>query len=329
MIPAVQRALECATYLRTLGLTPLPSHTHDKLPAGGKYTHYYDGAAVPESVYDEWSKPNIQVITGVSHLGPTKIVVVDLDGDEAPDIWKKLCFHNRYEPSSTWMTRTGSGGTHLWYRLPPGVTECKSGIIWGVYDTWGEEGNGGWMKHKEIRILGDRALVVCPPSVHVKTGERYRFMPGCSPREHRLPEVAPAWLLAMPRLVSPRFQDAKPRHVIRPPERLSGRHYMRQEVLDAIPDKVALLKAWGLKFDRETPNASGWASCFVPWRETPENSRPSGTMHCLDGTFQDRKDNTSMSFFDVAAILQPGMFPKWTACKNWCGDRYIGRISRA
>jgi hypothetical protein len=103
---------------------------------------------------------------------------------------------------------------------------------------------------------------------------------------------------------------------------------MRGEVLSAITDKVALMKDWGLKFDRDTPNAAGWASCYVPWREDPKSSKPSGTMHCSDGTFQDRKDCKAIGFFDLACILQPGMFANWIECRDYCGDRFIGRIKR-
>lgn len=328
MIPNVARALACARHFHALGLTPLPSRSDDKIPDLPKYTHYYEGEPVEDWVYDQWKACNIQVITGTKHPGEISVIVVDLDGDEAPDAWRKICEKHNYTPSSAWMVETGSGGTHFWYRTPPGLLDCPTGMIWGVYDTFGEEGRGGWIKHKEIRILGDRALAMAPPSFHPKTGKRYRFFPGVSPNEIPIPEVAPKWLLEMPRLSSPSFTPVGPPPLIRRPEKLSGRHYMRGEVLAAIADKVSLAKEWGLKFDRETENSSGWASCYVPWREEPGRSRPSGTMHCLDGTFQDRKDMTTLSLFDLAVQLQPGMFPKWQDCRDYCGDRFIGRIVR-
>lgn len=327
MIPNVARALACARHFHALGLTPLPSRSDDKIPDLPKYTHYYEGEPVEDEVYEKWKACNIQVITGTKHPGTISVIVVDLDGEEAPDAWRKICEKHNHTPSSAWMVETGSGGTHFWYRLPPGVLDCPSGMIWGVYDTFGTDGKGGWLKHKEIRILGDRSLAMCPPSFHPKTGKRYHFYPGTSPNEIPLPEVAPQWLLNMTRLSTPSFAIASA-PISRPREKLSGKHYMRGEVMAAITDKVSLAKEWGLKFDRETANASGWASCYVPWREEPGRSRPSGTMHCLDGTFQDRFDMTTLSLFDLGVQLQPGMFPKWQDCRDYCGDRFIGRIQR-
>lgn len=328
MTPNASRTLACANYFHTLGLTPLPSRHDEKIPDLSSYTHFYEGEPVPDDVYRGWKSCNMQVITGTAHPGEKSVVVIDLDGEEACNAWARICDHHKYRPTATWLVETGSGGTHLWYSLPPTVRECPSGMIWGLYDTFGESGRGAWEKHKEIRILGDRALAMAPPSFHPETGRRYRFLPDACPNTIGWPEPIPDWLLAMPRLVTPSFTSPSSAPILRPRERLSGRHYMRGEVLDAIPDKVGLMKEWGLKFYRETPNQAGWASCFVPWREDPHGSRPSGTMHCRDGTFQDRKDMRAMGFFDLAVILQPGMFTKWTECRDYCGDRFIGRIQR-
>jgi hypothetical protein len=329
MTPNAARTLACARHLHSLGLTPLPTRHDAKIPDLPKYTHFYEGEPVDDAVYDGWRSCNMQVITGTNHPGTRSIAVIDLDGDEAKNAWNRICAHHKYAPRSPWMVETGSGGIHVWYSLPATVSECQSGIIWGIYDTFGEDGKGTWLKHKEIRILGDRALAMAPPSFHPETGKRYRFFPGASPNEIAWPEPLPDWLRGMDRLTSPSFTGSSIGPIaIRPREKLSGRHYMRGEVLSAITDKVGLMKEWGLRFDREQPNQSGWASCFVPWREDPKKSRASGTMHCVDGTFQDRKDGRAMGFFDLACILQPAMFRKWQECRDYCGDRFIGRIRR-
>lgn len=328
----VERALVVARYYRELGLSPLPSKVNDKAPDMAAYACYYGDTPVRDAVYHaaSWRVPNIQIITGTKHAGPLKLLVVDLDGEEAPGVWTRMCEAHGYEPTSAWVSVTGSGGIHLYFRLPCGIPECRSGIIWGVYDTWGEDGKGTWCKHKEIRILADNALCVAPPSKHVDTGKRYQFKYGCSPAEIRLPEVAPSWLLEMPRLVTPKLAEVRTvASPARGKEALSGNHYMRREVLDAIGDqKLDLLIQWGLQAQSREPNPSGWVACFVPWREKPGQSMASGSFHFLDGTFQDRKDNSSMSFFDLAVRLQPGMFPDWRDCRDYCGDRFIGRITR-
>lgn len=328
MTPNAARTLACALHLHTLGLSPLPSRHDEKMPDLPKFAHFYDGEPIPGEVYERWASCNMQVITGTHHPGERSVVVVDLDGDEARNAWYRIKEHHGYAERSPWLVETGSDGRHLWYSVPDGVTSVPSGMIWSIWDTFGEDGKGSWLPHSEIRILGDRALAMAPPSFHPKTGRRYKFASGCSPNDIAWPEEAPGWLLALPRLTSPSFGEPARAAPLKPKEKLSGTHYMRSEVLSSITDKVGLMKEWGLKFERETPNSAGWASCFVPWREDPKSSRPSGTVHCLDGTFQDRKDNRSMSLFDLAVILQPVMFSTWTECRDYCGDRFIGRIRR-
>ena len=155
------------------------------------------------------------MITGVRSPTKTKIVVVDLDGPEALEAWHRITSQFRYAPNKGWISTTGSGGRHHYFLLPDDAKECPSGILWGLYDTWGwgtgsRLGSGGWCKHKEIRLLGDNSLVVAPPSLHVDTGRRYEFDETASPKVHRLPEPAPSWLLALPRLMSPRFTAPEP-----------------------------------------------------------------------------------------------------------------------
>jgi hypothetical protein len=162
----------------------------------------------------------------------------------------------------------------------------------------------------------DNNLVIMPPSIHVETGERYAFDGKASPNAIRLPVPAPDWLLAMPRLSAPRFGELP-----KPPEpridyRPTGNYYSREEVIAAVgTDKFGIAtKEWGLKAASYFPNANGWISCFVPGREDPERSHPSGSFCWRDGTFQDRKDNKSISFFDLAVVL--GKYARWQDCRD-------------
>lgn len=332
MDPRFHKALACARHFRKLGLCPLPSKMHLKAPDLATYAEYWT-EPVPDSIYSEgvWRTANIQILSGSRTAGTTKIVVVDLDGPEAVPVWAAMCRKHGHDASRTWAVRTGSGGTHIYYCLPAGTTSCPSGMIWGLWDTWGEldgveAGRGKWAKHKEIRILGDNALIVAPPSIHVDTGEPYGFLPGMGPRAYALPAIAPDWLLAMPRLVAPRtIEPPRPAAAAKAPSRPSGAFYRREEVLAAIPDKIALAKSWGLQLARETPNPNGWVMCFVPGREDPRCSRPSGSFHADDGTFQDRKDNRSISLFDLGCRLRPAWWSTWQECRDALGDQFLGR----
>ncbi len=115
--------------------------------------------------------------------------MVDLDGPEAIEAWKAICNKNQYtlkcSSSFPWISTTGSGGTHIYFRVPSGTERCPSRMIWGLYDTL-----TGWVKHREIRILGDGALAVVPPSVRVDGTGSYSLHVHYNPRNIPLPEVA-------------------------------------------------------------------------------------------------------------------------------------------
>lgn len=323
----IDHAKRCVNHYRRLGLCPLPSRMEKyKGPLLDTYTDHYGDVPVPESVYENWQTTNIQIITGTQSPTPTKILVVDCDGDEAFQVWKTICDHHAYAPTAAWMSRTGGGGVHFYYRIPEETEECPGGIIWGIWDTWGDKGAGRWQKHKEIRILADRALVVAPPSIHVETGNPYRFEDQASPRRFKLPEVAPPWLLKMPRLTSPRWGPDKPERPLPPKRqvRTSSNYYTREEVLDAIGDrKLDVAIEWGLVPATKGPNPRGWVNCFVPGREDPGYSKPSGSFHYWDGTLQDRKDLTTISFFDLGVLF--GHYETWQDCRDCLGDRFIGK----
>jgi len=289
------------------------------------FAEHYGPKPVPESVYEEWATTNIQIITGTKSPTPTKIVVVDCDGPEALPVWLEMCKKNSYVPDRIWVSRTGSGGYHFYFSLDSTVIQCPSGMIWGIWNTWGDDGKGKWETHKEIRLLADNALVISAPSIHVETGERYEFDPNSNPRAVPLPAEAPDWLLAMPRLSAPKLWE--PLKIPEPKPFLgqSGNYYRREEVLNAIGDdkfRIAVGE-WGLKTPFGSPNANGWVSCFVPGREDPRSSRPSGSFHWKDGTMQDRKDMTTISFFDLSVLL--GRYAKWQDCRDDLGERYLGK----
>ena len=85
-------------------------------------------------------------------------------------------------------------------------------------------------------------------------------------------------------------------------------------------------KEWGLVTKSDGPNPNGWVPCFVPGREDPRSSTPSGSFHWRDGTLQDRKDMSTISFFDLGVVL--GRFSTWQECRDDLGDRFVGRRGR-
>ena len=203
MRPEFRQALACAHYFRSKGLTVFPSRMDQKAPMlpGYKFTHYFGGdcnpVTVPDELFepDQWATTNLQIVTGTQHAGTLKVCIIDLDGEEAQETWGRMCAHHEYQPEGVWVVESGSGnGKHLYYRLPDDATECRSGILWGIWDTWGRQGKGDWQKHKEIRLFGDRTQIIAPPSIHVETGQPYQFVPGGSPRDVGLPALVPGWL---------------------------------------------------------------------------------------------------------------------------------------
>jgi len=297
-----------------------------KGPMLKEYAQHYGPVPVPEEVYSDWKTTNCQILCGTRTPTPLKIAVVDCDGADSLPIWERICDKHGYSLDACWIAVTGSGGHHFYFTIPDEIEELPGGMLWGLWDTFGDDGKGKWAKHKEIRLLADNSLVVAPPSVHVTTGDRYRFHKDQNPNAIRIPCPIPRWLMEMPRLGRPRFGEpaapapARPAQVAR-----SGNFYSRTEVLDAVENKFFMAREWGLAF-ASGPNANGWACCYVPGREDPSRSTPSGSFNIRDGTLQDRKDGVTISFFDLGVTL--GRYSTWQECRDHLGDRFIGRIQQ-
>lgn len=112
-------------------------------------------------------------------LGPVSgVFVVDVDGPEAhAELVKCL----GYEPIAP-KVLSGSGKPdryHLFFRHPAVSTKAKS---------------TPWEEHLEFR--GKGGIVILPPSVH-KSGNRYTWAAGRSPKDIPLPEVPQAILEAL------------------------------------------------------------------------------------------------------------------------------------
>jgi putative DNA primase/helicase len=122
--------------------------------------------------WEMWPTANIGIRTG-ERLG-----VLDVDGaDGEASIAGLEAEHGALPP--TWTVVTGSGGLHLWFRLPDGlVFPTNAGVIGRGLDL---RGRGGY--------------VVAPPSLHC-SGARYACAEGWSPAHVPLADP-PDWLLAL------------------------------------------------------------------------------------------------------------------------------------
>lgn len=310
------RALSAAQFFRRIGLVPLPSRMDSKQPTFTTYKRY-QSEPVPKAIYspDEWRTTNLQLMTGARTSGAIKIIVIDLDGNMAPEVWKRICNTHNYKPQGVWISQTGSGGRHIYFRLPHGMDSCSTRLIWGLYDPLGgPKQEGGWMKHMAIQLLGDGVLAVAPPSRHVKTGIEYQWIGKWSPAVFPLPSEAPDWLIGMTGLSLPvnpkksgsRFDSS---HQTRKRFRPNGNMGPdRDAVIAALPEgeKLRLVEAWGLRLGRNAGTGRGWVDCHAIGRD---DKNPSAGFDPKTGVYHDFGSSTKLSFFDLAVVL--GAYPDW------------------
>lgn len=317
-VDQVARARDWAEFYRDVGFNPLPSAPHEKKPQLSTYAEYYE-VPLPQSIYDNWRAPNIQLMTGVRW----RLLVVDCDGERAHEVWHSLCIRHDTRPR-TWTVHTGGNGWHYYFRLPEGLPRCPSRRIWALFDPLaGPTHNGDWLPDHEIRILGDRALVVAPPSSHVESRLPYWYLEGKGPKDIDLPQDAPAWLLELPPLERPRGPV--------PPKPRIGYHPGAGD--DAAPDRDLVLQAlgpvkhliaeqYGLRLASRRPNPDGWVSCHAIDRE---DSHPSASIHHDSGVYFDFAGPRVMSFFDLLAAIAPGVLDWRDALRHLAADRHIRR----
>lgn len=143
-----------ASQLGQLGLAVLPCGKESgKAPLVGGFTKWR--CPPVESTLEKWSAKNPGANIGVS-CGPSRVVVVDID--DAPRVDELI---ERFGPTPL-ITRTPSGGVHLWYR------------------------NRNFQRSRNLRpshqlkvdIKAIGGFVVVPPSVRPGTGAQYSFLQG-------------------------------------------------------------------------------------------------------------------------------------------------------
>lgn len=313
------RAIRAAQFYRRLGFNPLPSRCDDKRPVIC-YAGLWETPLPPDLFesaarrhFGEYGGINIQLMTGLRW----GLVVVDLDGAEAAEVWPAF---GRHDP--TWEVANGGPGRHLWFTPPPGLDACPSrSRLWGIPDGVDAHGRATWQKHKAVELLADRKLAIAPPSTHPGHGREYRFLPGRSPREIALPAPLPGWVLDLPNLDAPPPPPPRPARVPLAPAPAPAGTYDARAVYDAIGDKRALAESWGVRVTGR-PGGRGALRAHAIGRD---DRRPSGLFNPETGRYWDPWVNggRGVGLFDLA--LRLGIYESFSDCVNDLGARYGAR----
>lgn len=278
-------------YRERWGWNPLPTFLSRKRPLV-PYAHLWES----ESSDADWRPTtNLQLMTGCRW----GLAVIDLDGEIGLQAWEAISLYRPTLP--TWTVRTPSGNWHLWFTIPSGVTELRKRCLW----------SGG--HHQAIELLGDRSLVVAPPSLDLATGRRYEFVLG--PRTLPRPAELPAWVIDY--AVAP----VRPPYLPPTPTRASlpsplGVYHWR-DVARAIPSKANLAYSWGLRLTGRMTNA-GWLECRSLFRE---DRRASAGFHPESGYYSEPEDYR-LSIFELGVVF--GRYKCWQDACNDLGRKYLG-----
>jgi hypothetical protein len=304
--PDIERAREAATFYQTMGWNPLPSD-----PALGHppytYTSLRDSGA-PDRIWDHFPLPCVQVPTG-RRWG---LVVIDLDGEVARDAWQAWTLHRPIDP--TWTVESPRGGLHLWFEVPRAGAPIPWRFLWRLPDPSRKD---GWAKHEGIELLGDGRLAMAPPSYRIGPGGRrreYSFTTGRGPSDIGRPAPLPDWIFLLPDVKLPRrFHDLKPRMRFKAPGGPVAGRLDHRAVFRAIPDKIAVAQAWGVRFATTEKNPAGWCRCHAIDRP---DRHPSASFNPETGAYSE-PGRTYLRFFELAAAL--GVYPTWQDAVNQIG----------
>lgn len=314
------RTLEAAKAFHGLGLVALPSRMDKKSPTIS-YSQYKT-QPIPPNFYQgrhdmtglpgcpSWQTTNLQLMCGLATSGSLKILVVDLDGSEAAQAWKRLCRLKGGANHETWIVSTGSGGKHIYYQLPSyaSLYNVATRRIWGLWDTIGgldgHEDKGGWKKHSEVKLIGDGGLAVAPPSRHVGTGGTYEWLGRHNPCVYAVPADVPAWLLAMPAVTAIPSAEQPAERPGRPVGTFKDKpgRVDRDDLLASLPPgaKRTWAQHWGLVITNNLADKNGWVTCHAIGRK---DRHPSARFSLDTGVYHDFGTGQSLSFFDLAIAL--------------------------
>lgn len=329
---AIEGARRAALWFHARGYNALPSSMHWRGPSLATYAEFWT-QPTPDRLYDPaaWDTTNLQLVLGTQAPG-AKLCVLDLDGHEACGVFHRLAEELGHELPATWVANSGGGGQHWYWLIPehhPSMPRQRR--LWGLWDTGLHGNRGGWRRHTAIELLGDRALIVAPPSTHVKTGHPYEWVEGLSPLDlGAYPATLPGWLANLPTQQAPGvefepddrlFESPRPR----PRQKAQdgpGATFDRSAVQTALEGQYAPLAAsWGLRVCWDTEAANGWMSCHSIGRE---DRTPSARFSTRTGTYWEIDPDTGrrvfLSIFDLAVHF--GLYPNFREAVNGLGLRF-------
>lgn len=145
-----------------------------KHPIGSLVPHGVSDAMADDRAALEWWSVYHDANIGIATGDVSGIVVVDIDLAGLDTLGNLERIHG--DVPETWAAETGSGGMHLYYRMPRLDVRNSAGAVGPGIDI---RGNGGY--------------VIAPPSLHL-SGRRYRWQDAWHPRKVQMAE-APDWLL--------------------------------------------------------------------------------------------------------------------------------------
>jgi hypothetical protein len=291
--PDIELTRTYARIYRARGFNPVPAEMGLKKPLITIADRWE--REVPEALFNKFQTTNCMLMTGRK---PWRLLVIDLDGEEAVLRWERMGWTPK-----TWVSHSGGGGRHVWFLISEDYPErLPLACLW--------KGEG---KHERIDRLCDLSLVTVPPSFHVKTGRRYRFLDKAhSPMGLGIPADVPQWVLGLepirperpvvlPSPVARRYRNEVCR---------SSRFVDRRRVLEAIPDKIRVARSWGVQFTGYR-SPKGWWECRAVDRE---DNHPSAAVHEVEGNYVDRGSGLALSFFDLAVLM--GVYHDWREAKD-------------
>ena len=176
-------ALEEALRLAALGLRVVPIGAGQKYP----WLDQWQRRATddPVTVRQWWSRrpdSGVGLAMGDQPCGRHLFALdFDVHGDrDGLADWRSLCAEHGPVPA-TWESITGSGGRHMIFRAPAGVTVTN------------QQASGNRLA-PGIDVRGQGGQIVVAPTAHVETGVEYAWSPFRAPGDIE-PAEAPVWLV--------------------------------------------------------------------------------------------------------------------------------------
>jgi hypothetical protein len=164
---------EAAAAYAALGLPVFPLRPHEKRPAT---TNGFKAATTDAIQIEKWWRANPTANIGLVMGEATKLLLLDLDFRNGGPADRDEVVRRFGVIPATPEVITGSGGRHIYFRLPPDLTRVPARIALG------------------IELKGTGGFAVVPPSIH-PNGTRYNFHGEYGPEALLNAADPPRWLV--------------------------------------------------------------------------------------------------------------------------------------